>query len=179
MTKGLTMKTERIAPGEWLPAAEAAALLGKSERQLARKVEQGIVRKKVLPRMPGQSNPTPVFSASDIRALLAGKPHLYEPPNGGVGPAMRLQIAPGAGLLLPPNPTEETGDGEPGNAADREPRPWLTAAEAADYSGLPVSYLVWAAEQQLFAALDVGIRPGGRWRFHRDSLAALPGEPVS
>jgi hypothetical protein len=119
--------------------------------------------------MPGQSNPTPVFSAADIRAVLAGTPNLYEPPNGGA--PMRLTYVRTPLALPAPADAAETVDVEP--AADHS-RPWLTLAAAAEFSGLPESYLLWAAGEGQFPALDVGIRPGGRWRFHRDSLLLNP-----
>src|SRR5215203_3341227 len=62
----------------WVPAPEAAALLGKSERQLARRVESGAIRKQVLPREPGQSAGTALFSVVDIQAILDGRPNQYE-----------------------------------------------------------------------------------------------------
>jgi predicted DNA-binding transcriptional regulator AlpA len=50
-------------------------------------------------------------------------------------------------------------------------RPWLTLAEATQWSGLPASYLVRAAKEGKVKALNVA-RNGGRafWRFNRDDL---------
>ena len=59
------------------------------------------------------------------------------------------------------------------------PRPWMTAAEAADYSGLPAGFLVRAIETGELAALDVGVRPGGKYRIRRVDLDALSGRKLS
>lgn len=55
----------------------------------------------------------------------------------------------------------------------QRPKPWLTLQEAVEFSGLPASYLVQMAENGsgTIRAIDVGRREGGRWRFHRASLA--------
>jgi hypothetical protein len=111
---------------------------------------------------------TPVYSVEDIEALLSGTPNYY-PPDASSAAPMRIAhaVIPAAALPAPAETTEETGDVEP--ALDHS-RPWLTLAQAAEYSGLPESYLRGVAEGGNIAAIDVGIRPGGRWRFHRDSL---------
>lgn len=59
---------------------------------------------------------------------------------------------------------------------ERPLRPWLTLAEAADYSGLPESALRSLIERGRLAALDVGRRKGGRWRIHRLDLREMRGE---
>jgi excisionase family DNA binding protein len=46
-------------------------------------------------------------------------------------------------------------------------RPWLTVEEAAAYSGLPANYLLRQIEDGRLAAIDVGIRPGGRYHRNR------------
>jgi excisionase family DNA binding protein len=54
-------------------------------------------------------------------------------------------------------------------------RPWLTLAEAAEYSGLPESFLHSMIDQGALAALDVGVRPGGRYRVRRSDLDQIEG----
>lgn len=54
-------------------------------------------------------------------------------------------------------------------------RPWLTLADAADYSGLPASYLFGLIEAGELKARDVGVRPGGRWRIRKLDLDAIEG----
>lgn len=50
---------------------------------------------------------------------------------------------------------------------------WLTPAEAAEYSGLPASFLVSMIEAKKLPALDVGVRKGGRWRISRRDVDAI------
>jgi len=66
--------------------------------------------------------------------------------------------------------------GEPA-IAQPQPRikPWLTLIEAAEYTGLPASYLLKQAKYGALDARDVGPRPGGRWRFSRHSLKVFSG----
>jgi hypothetical protein len=52
-----------------------------------------------------------------------------------------------------------------------EPKPWLPLAEAAEYSGLPASYLVAQARLGKCRAINVGTGRKEFWRFHRASLA--------
>ena len=49
-------------------------------------------------------------------------------------------------------------------------RPWLTLAEAQEYSGLPAAILLKLIESGKLRALDVGVRPGGRYRVRRAGL---------
>jgi excisionase family DNA binding protein len=52
-------------------------------------------------------------------------------------------------------------------------RPWLTIDEAADYSGLPASFLLGMIEEKRLGALDVGVRAGGRYRVSRRDIDAI------
>lgn len=54
-------------------------------------------------------------------------------------------------------------------------KPWLTLAEAAEYSGLPVSMIRAFIDAGSLKHLNVGPRPGGRWRVKRSDLDALEG----
>jgi excisionase family DNA binding protein len=58
------------------------------------------------------------------------------------------------------------------------PRPWLTIAGAADYSGLPASYLLGLIAAGELKARNVGPRPGGRWRIRKLDLDAIEGVSV-
>jgi excisionase family DNA binding protein len=70
-------------------------------------------------------------------------------------------------LELPPG----NGEAEP---ADRDQgRLWLTIAEAADYTGLPASFLHRLVDERRLPAFDVGVRPGGRLRVKRADLEML------
>lgn len=55
-------------------------------------------------------------------------------------------------------------------------RPWLTLAEAAEYSGLPAAILRDLIEGGKLRALDVGVRPGGRYRVRRADLDGIQGD---
>lgn len=52
---------------------------------------------------------------------------------------------------------------------------WLTLEAAETYTGLPASFLRDLIERGLLAALDVGKRPGGRWRVCRRDLDGISG----
>jgi hypothetical protein len=53
----------------------------------------------------------------------------------------------------------------------QRPKPWLTLAEAAEFSGLPQSYLLTQARAGSIRAVNVGTPKQQRWRFHRAGLA--------
>lgn len=55
---------------------------------------------------------------------------------------------------------------------------WLTLEEAADYSGLPASILLRMVTHAELPTIDVGVRPGGRWRVRRTDLDQIPGQLV-
>jgi excisionase family DNA binding protein len=59
------------------------------------------------------------------------------------------------------------------SVAPAKMRPWLTIAEAADYTGLPESFLLHMIEEGDLPALDVGVRPGGKWRVSRRALDGI------
>jgi len=58
-------------------------------------------------------------------------------------------------------------------------RPWMTLAEAGEYSGLPSSFITRLIEAGKLPGLDVGVRPGGRWRVAKRDLDALKGERMA
>jgi len=53
------------------------------------------------------------------------------------------------------------------------PGQWLSLPEAAAYTGLPQSTLRKLIASRKLLALDVGPRPGGRWRVKRSDLDAI------
>jgi excisionase family DNA binding protein len=59
------------------------------------------------------------------------------------------------------------------------PRPWLNLDESAEYSGLPASVLRDLVAGGHLPALDVGVRPGGRFRVRRADLDALEGVRIT
>lgn len=54
---------------------------------------------------------------------------------------------------------------------------WLTLQEAQEYSGLPVAILRVLIETGRLAAIDVGVRRGGRWRVRKIDLRRI--DPAS
>src|SRR3954470_15971413 len=64
----------------WISKEEAGRLLHVRLRQVERRIEQGCIRKKVLPRKPTQKSAHVVVSRADVLALKAGKPNSYPVP---------------------------------------------------------------------------------------------------
>lgn len=74
----------------------------------------------------------------------------------------------------PPSESQEKRVEASADSAPLVPdRPWLTVEEASVYSGLPASYLLRQIEDGCLAAIDVGIRPGGRYRVARRDLDTI------
>jgi hypothetical protein len=113
---------------------------------------------------------TSLFHAADIERLRAGE----DAPSVAAVEVRRSASAP---IKVQTS----------GPADQRTWRPWLTADEAVEYSGLTRRYLLAQAEEYAqasadgmleeyeasggFTVLDMGRHaPGGRWRFHRGSL---------
>jgi excisionase family DNA binding protein len=98
------------------------------------------------------------FRAADIARLKAeGMP---QPVTAAAAqPPARRQTA--ISIAAPPPPAQ--------------PRPWLTVAEGAEYSGLPASVILELVQSGRLRALDVGRRPGGRYRVRRRDLDDLEG----
>jgi len=78
-----------------------------------------------------------------------------------------------------PAPEADDPEMEDDDEPPPSPWPWLTLDQAARYSKLTKRWLLWEAEQsvmipeapRVIATRDMGKHaPGGRWRFHRESL---------
>jgi len=136
----------------------AAQRSGRSVRRLLELANRGSIRKRIVKDETNGNRALAVFHAGDIAALARG-----ENP-----PATSLQISGPVGPVATLPQGEETAN----HAA---PRLWLTIAEAADYSGLPASFLLHMITCKKLLALDVGPRPGGRWRIARRDLEAFAG----
>ncbi len=54
-------------------------------------------------------------------------------------------------------------------------RAWLTLDESSEYTGLPPAFLQSLVDAGTLPALNVGVRPGGRWRIKRADLDAIQG----
>ena len=98
-----------------------------------------------------------MFDAAEIQAIADRKE--YNVPASSTAVAVRPRVV--------------EVDGEP--AAPAVLRPWLTLAEAADYSGLPATILFGLIQTGELRARDVGVRPGGRWRIRKLDLDAIEG----
>lgn len=165
--------------GLWLSKGEAAALLGVQTRQIERREAAGQLRKRMLPKEAGQTAARVVYSKADLLALKAGTPNDYRAPGREVSQksdnAASTAIAPAA--LVTGGPWLEALGALLARVSPApvvEPRPWLTLDEAADYSGLPASWLLKSAQAGYVGAIDLGGRPrGGRWRFRRGDLARI------
>lgn len=172
MAKPAYTKTSRPAtprPGpEYLPKDLAEKKSGLSARRLLELAARGDIRKQHV-YDPKSKRRIAVFHAVDIAALTARGPIIAEA-KSHVTQLIPLRKDAGSLATLP----LPTSAGVP--AAPAAPRPWLTVGESADYSGLPASFLAHLVENGRLPALDVGVRPGGRWRIARRDIDAIKGE---
>jgi excisionase family DNA binding protein len=143
---------------EYLSKALAAARLGLSVRRVLELSKDGRIGRR-RERDPKTGREQAVFLRSDIERLAARSQALSAP----AAAKGRLALPSAFPSALP---AEETP-------------PWMTTDEAARHSGLPASFLVRMIEAGRLAALDVGRRPGGRWRINRADLDAIRGETVA
>lgn len=157
-----------IQPG-WTQKEDAAKLLGVSIRQLENLAALGRISKMRLPRQVNERSARVLYSIEDIDAIKAGKPRLPDPAEAAPAAVPERAIVkngadPFAGLAAHlaaiarafPPPTAE--------------RPWLTLAEAAEWSGLPAAWLLAQARAGADFATNVGTGKKARWRFNRASL---------
>jgi excisionase family DNA binding protein len=149
------------APASVRPAPEfiskeiAAQRLGLSVRRVLELSANGAMRRRQVTDPVTKRRQT-VFSAAEVhRAVMDGKQRLVAY-RGGAGEVAAL---PPVQALPAPSPAPD--------------RPWLTVDEAADYSGLPGTYLLRMIEERRLGALDVGVRPGGRYRIARRDVDAI------
>lgn len=144
----------------YLTKDAAAKRSGRSVRRLLELASTGRIKKRII-RDPANGNrELTLFSSRDIDRLAKGK---ITPPV-----STALQIS------GPVRHLAALQQGEPASVIPPTPqRPWLTIAEAADYSGLPESFLHSLVTDGKLAALDVGVRAGGRWRIARRDIDAI------
>ena len=144
---------------EYLNKDLSAKRSGLSVRRLLELANKGAIRKKHM-RDPQSKRQIAVFAAEDLDRLNSG-----EYPQTGV--ALTTRKVSGAALSQPsPHPSA------------RE-IPWLTLAEAAEFSGLPESFLLSLVTAGRLPALDVGVRPGGRYRVSRRDIGAIEGDRMA
>jgi hypothetical protein len=186
---------------EWLAKPEAAKLLGVQIRALERRCSQGYVEKRIQPRKPTERAARVLYSRADILALKAGTPNVHarevEKPEYSPGEVVgaagkppvskRLDTAQSVSTaLIPPGlrgaPASIVAFWEAlykaATTAPPAPKPWLTLAEAVEYSGLPRGFLLAIAQgggdftrrAPPGLVLNVGTEKQARWRFNRELL---------
>jgi excisionase family DNA binding protein len=142
---------------EYLSKQIAAQELGLSVRRVLELSNAGKIRRKRVIDPTTQREQT-VLLAADVARLAAASTSTAIAAPAGAADVRLARLNP----ALPPI--------EPA-----APRLWMTAAEAADYSGLPASFLIHAIDTGALRALDVGVRAGGRYRIRRADIDALEG----
>jgi hypothetical protein len=177
---------------EWLLKEDAAKLLGVATRQVERRARQGFIETKRLPRGINETTARVVYLRADLVAIKAGKPNVHavavsEKPEQSHDEyftesrdlARKPESTTGAVALRPgsDDPFEALAAKLAGLAsfaaqyAKPDVKPWLTLAEAVEYSGLPSHHLVEQARAGLIRAVNVGQGTREFWRFNREALA--------
>jgi hypothetical protein len=192
------MPQAKPAP-EWLPKAEAAAYLGVSARSLERHEGKGFIEKRVRRAGPLERTNAVEYSVADLEALKRGAPnvHAREIEPDGYNKIV-INDAPASNDTGKTTAVAKRDNGALAGAglaqlvsyfewlrAQNEPpavKPWLTLAEAVDYSGLPAAWLVAQARSGGVRAVNVGTGAREFWRFNREGLGKcdeeiFPGEP--
>ncbi len=154
------MKTNAIATRvEWLSKHDAAFRLGVSQRRIDQLLADGTLRGRKVPQPGGGRDLTEVHSGSVERYSDRKE---VERTTGSTSLAKQLQTLSGA-LAVSQQPAPIT--------QKPAPRPWLSIAEAADYSGLPASVLRRMVENGTLGAIDVHrAGRGGRYRIRKLDL---------
>lgn len=141
---------------EYVSKEIAAKRLKLSVRRVLELSERGLLKRRSVIDPVTKRRQT-VFLATDLeRFVIESNRRVF---------ISHRRDAVGAGVVaaLPPPPPALTAPPLP-------ERPWLTLEEASVYSGLPVSYLQKQIDDGCLAAIDVGVRPGGRFRVSRRDL---------
>lgn len=138
-----------IAPRdtEYVSKEIAAKRLGLSVRRVLELSARGAIKRRQVVD-PGTKRRQTVFRSADVQAVVDGQQRLVVY-RGGAG-----EVA-----TVPPV--------QPVPSAPSPDCAWLTVDEAAAYSGLPGSFLLGLITGRRLAALDVGVRAGGRFRLHK------------
>jgi excisionase family DNA binding protein len=132
-------------PAQYLSKDIAAKELGMSVRRLMELSQNGRIERSKRPD-PVTGRETTIIAVEYV-ALL------------------KDEMTPKAVAVVPPLPRPVAPIG----------RPWLTLAEAAEYSGLPAAFLRDLIAGGQLRALNVGVREGGRYRVRRSDLDEIQG----
>jgi len=160
---------------EWLPKKEAAELLGRAIGQLERRAKDGYIAKRAEEKKPWEKSARVYYSRADILALVRGEPNRYPrlmserstAGNGGNdGDGNRGS-----------NDSQSNGgsqwDGaDTARTAMPAKKPWLTLAEASQYSGLSQDFLRKQAEAGTIHSVNENVSGQGEpaWMFSRKGL---------
>lgn len=182
------MAQPKTAPEvEWLPKKDAAIMLGVGTRQLETRAKNGQVRNRRLPRKPHQTAAPVEYNVEDIQAILSGQPNQHQvvvaPERAALETPVSETALPAAAesQALVPAARQDGWNSLAAHLAvlsaaypaPQQVKPWLTLEEAAEYSGLPSSYLQARYEAGTIHAVNVGTGQRKYLRFNRESLANI------
>ncbi len=155
---------------QWLTKYEAAERLNLSDRRVLVLAKAGRLDKKSERDASGQM--AVMINAGSVERYLY---ELEHPELQGASGETGVSAArPAQPALL----GASGATGAPPTHLARLTRPWMTVDEAAEDQGLPANFLLKLIESGKLRALDVGVRPGGRYRVCRKDLEELRGELI-
>jgi excisionase family DNA binding protein len=149
----------------YLSKAVAAKRLGLSVRRLMEISAAGKL-KRYKGEDPATRRESVMFDAGEVARLKDA----WTPK--AVVPAALPRPARSTALVSYPNDKGRALD----SSGQNGPRPWLDLAQASEYSGLPEKAIRDLIRRGKLRALDVGVRPGGRYRIARRDLDAIEGD---
>jgi hypothetical protein len=141
----------------WLSKPEAAQLLGTSVRNVERRAFSGYVRKRSLPRAPGETTARVVYNRADLLALKLGRPNEYGVPNEKPTDAAASKSE--AVISIPAAPVESDA------SKIRELELWAAKDEA-----------LMCAQDRVIESLDASLKRA--WEAERVLRAALATPPA-
>lgn len=151
---------------------EVCAFLGKSKRTIDSYIATGRLK---VGYFNGPNGKTGIFQRADVEALKVElDTPTYRAPVSLVPSHLREMVEKRAAItkaLAPAPDFAALAVAMRSALRVEEPKPWLPLAEAAEYSGLPASYLLAQARAGKLRAINVGNGSKEFWRFHRGSLA--------
>lgn len=153
---------------QWLTKAEAAKRLDVSERRILEFAQAGVLES-AKQRDPASGQMATVIHAGAVERFKdqRDQPRPAEPRDPQAVAVHRAAVK---------KPAEPGGIAPPQTAAQPAPLcAWLTLEQAETYTGLPASELLSYIKVGNLLALDVGVRPGGRYRVKRADLDAIEG----
>jgi excisionase family DNA binding protein len=162
---------EAFPPPGWLTKTSASERLNRSPSRVAALGVEGAIKTQTA-QNPVSKQRVTLFHAGDVERLVYERDH---PEEVSRVPAKLEQPSDAFSDLAKTGMWSLRGLPRLERAELPTLKPWLTLAEAAEYSGLPVSTIRNLIDASRLPHLDVGPRPGGRWRVKRSDLDALEG----